>query len=123
MISIRFLGARWGAPAPSVDASVRGGASIVVEPVVTPTPPTPPAAGTLPDRLEPDQLAVRDLAHASLVGQQVEVPEHLGQGEEGLGHGDVSPQLLGQLVRAPGTLGDQPEDLLGPAPVERQPLV
>ena len=119
MISIRFLGARSRAPAPLVDASVRGGASIAMESAGTPE----PLCVTLLDRLEPDDVAVGYLADAPLVGQQVDVAEHLRERQEGLGHGDVAPQLLGDLVRRARALGDQPEDLLGAAAVKREALV
>ena len=41
------------------------------------------------------------------VDQQVDVPDHLRKGQEGLGDGDVAPQLLGELVGGPRPLRDQ----------------
>ena len=38
--------------------------------------------------------------------------DHLGEGEEGLGDGDVAPDRLGDLVAAARLLGDQLVDLL-----------
>ena len=63
-------------------------------------------------RLEADHLAVVDLAHPALVDQQVDVADHLGEGEEGLGDGDVAPDRLGDLVAGARPLGDQAVDLL-----------
>ena len=59
-----------------------------------------------------DHLAVVGFAHPALVDQQVGVADHLGEGEEGLGDGDVAPDRLGDLVAAARLLGDQPVDLL-----------
>ena len=72
MISIRFLGARSLERAPFVDASVRGGASIAMESAGT----SEPLCVPLLDRLEPDEVALGDLADAPLVCQQVDVSEH-----------------------------------------------
>ena len=66
------MGARSLERAPFVDASARGGASIAMESAGTPE----PLCVTLLDRLEPDEVAVGDLADASLVCQQVDVSEH-----------------------------------------------
>ena len=49
--------------------------------------------------------------------------DHLGEGEEGLGDGDVAPDRLRQLVAAARPLGDQPVDLLLAPLVLGQPLV
>ena len=51
-------------------------------------------------------------AHPAFVDQQVGVADHLGEGEEGLGDGDVAPDRLGDLVAAARPLGDQAVDLL-----------
>src|SRR5215210_7198116 len=116
MISIRFLRVRSPAPAPFVDASARGGASIMLEPAT-------PLAAKLPDRLEANHLTGGKLVHASLIGVQVDVPEHLREGQERLGDGDVAPQLLGDLIGGARPLRDQLEDLLRPPPVKRDALV
>src|SRR5437867_3882871 len=75
------------------------------------------------DCLEPDQPVVGDLAHPTVRDQQVDVPNHLGEGEKGLGDGHVSPELLGDLVGRVRALGDQGEDLLGAAAVQLEALV
>ena len=46
------------------------------------------------------------------VDQQVDVADHLREGEEGLGDGDVAPELLGELVGGARPLGDQAAQLL-----------
>ena len=55
--------------------------------------------------------------------QQVDVPEHLRQRQVGLRDGDVSPQLLGDLVGGARLRGDQAADLLGAARVQAEALV
>ncbi len=72
-------------------------------------------AASVPDlgrRFIADHLAVLDFAHAAFVDQQVGVADHLGEGEEGLGDGDVAPDRLRDLIAAARLLGDQPVDLL-----------
>ena len=59
-----------------------------------------------------DHAAVVDFAHPPLVDQEVGVADHLGEGEEGLGDGDVAPDRLRQLVAGARPLRDQLEDLL-----------
>src|SRR5919198_1033478 len=120
MISIRFLRGRLGEGTPSADLSTRGGASIAVAPADIPS---TSSLRTLLDSLEPDRVAVDGLPDPPLGRQEVDVTEHLGEGEEGLGHGDVAPQLLGDLVRRARALGNQPVDLLGPPAVHREALV
>ncbi len=63
-------------------------------------------------RLIADHLPVVEFPHALLVDQEVGVADHLREGEEGLGDGDVAPDRLRDLVAAPRSLGDQLEDLL-----------
>jgi hypothetical protein len=74
MISIRFLRVPSADAEPFADASVRGGASIVMESAGTLE---PSSAGTLLNRLEADQVAVGSLAHPPLFDQQVDVAHHL----------------------------------------------
>ena len=64
-----------------------------------------------------------DLLHAPLVGEQVEVAEHLGQGQVGLRDGDVAPQRLRDLVGRARPLGEQPVDLVGAPAVQLEALV
>src|SRR5436190_1131968 len=109
MMSIRFFSGRARV---GRDGAIltRGGASVAV---VTPR----------LYRLEPDQPSGGDLAHPTVRDQQVDVPDHLRQGEEGLSDGDVPPELLGDLVGRARPLGDQGEDLFRAAPVELEALV
>jgi hypothetical protein len=51
------------------------------------------------------------------------VPDHLGEGQECLGDGDVSPDRLGELVPGPRLLGDQGVELLGATLIHREALV
>src|SRR5688572_28312485 len=103
MISIRFLRARAAGPWPFADASVRGGASIVMESAGTLE---PSSRGTLLNPPEANQVTIVRLPGAPLGDQQVEVADHLREGQEGLGDGDVAPELLGDLIRGPGAVGD-----------------
>ncbi len=64
----------------------------------------PSSAGTLLNPSEANQVAVVGLPDAPLGDQQVEVADHLREGQEGLGDGDVAPQLLGDLVGRAGAL-------------------
>ena len=43
------------------------------------------------------------------------MPQDLGEGEVGLGDGDIAPDLVGDLVGGSRLLGDQAVDLLRPA--------
>ena len=63
-------------------------------------------------RFVADHAAVVGFAHPAFVDQQVGVADHLGEGEEGLGDGDVAPDRLRQLVAGARPLGDQAVDLL-----------
>src|SRR5881397_3995330 len=113
MISIRFLSEPTG-PLP------RGGASdIVAVDVVAITRSLTSAAR----RLVADHVANLDLAGPAVVDQQVEMTDHLGEGQEGLPDGDVAPKLLRKLVSGARPLGYESVDLLGAAPVKLEPLV
>src|SRR5690348_3974759 len=54
--------------------------------------------------------------------QQVDVAEHLAQRQVRLGERDVAPDRLGDVVRRPGALGQEGEDLLRPPLVQREAL-
>ena len=49
--------------------------------------------------------------------------DHLREGEERLGHRDVAPERLGELVARAGALGDQAVELLRPPLVKSEALV
>ncbi len=49
--------------------------------------------------------------------------DHLRERQVGLGHGDVAPHLLGQLVGGAGALVDQLAQLLGAPAVHGEALV
>ncbi len=51
------------------------------------------------------------------------MPEHLAEREERLGHRDVAPQGLSQLIGAARALGDQAGQLVRAAAVKREALV
>src|SRR5882724_12761915 len=55
-------------------------------------------------RLVANDPSVLDLTHPSVVDQQVEVADHLREGEERLGDRDVAPQRLGQVIARPRLL-------------------
>jgi hypothetical protein len=71
-------------------------------------------------RLVADDITVGDLSDVPGVDEQVDVPDHLGEGEEGLRHRHVAPDRLGELVTGPRLLGDQPVELLRPPLVHRE---
>src|SRR5215218_7055261 len=74
-------------------------------------------------RFVADHRVVIYFPHPPFVDEQVGVAYHLGEGEEGLGDGDVAPERLGDLVAAAGALGDQAVDLLLAAVVAVHPRV
>src|SRR5262245_34509959 len=117
---MRFLRARSGDPCPFADGSARGGASIVMESAGTLE---PSSAGTLGEGSEANQVAVMGLASTPVRDQQVDVAQHLREGQERLGDRDVAPQLLGDLIRGAGTLADQAKDPIRATAVEREALV
>ena len=49
--------------------------------------------------------------------------EDLDERQVGLGHGDVAPQRLGELVGGARPFGDQAVELVGAAAVQREALV
>src|SRR5690349_15938425 len=63
-------------------------------------------------RLIPHDIPVLDFPDPAFVDQQIGVADHLGEGEEGLGDGDVAPDRLCDLVAGAGLVGDQAVDLL-----------
>src|SRR4051794_41244317 len=77
----------------------------------------------LTGRFIADNVTVVQLAHAFFVDEDVGVADHLGEGEEGLGDGDVAPDRLGQLVAGARALGDQAVDLLLAAVVRGEAAV
>jgi hypothetical protein len=79
--------------------------------------------GSLLNRFVVDNVAVVHFPHPPLVDQEVGMADYLGEGEEGLGDGDVAPDRLGQLVAAAGLLGNQLVDLLLAALVLGDPVV
>ena len=52
------------------------------------------------------------LKDAAVSQQQVDMSKDLRQRQVGLGHRDVAPQLLCDLMRGARPVGDQPVDLL-----------
>src|SRR5436190_21073825 len=101
MMSIRFFGVRSRSRAPLVAAG-RGGASIVAEAAITRA-----SDGTLPNRREANQVSIAHLTDAPIGDQQIDVADHLGQGEEGLRDRDIPPELLRDLVRRSRAFLDQ----------------
>ena len=66
-----------------------------------------------------DEVLIEQPAYGPLL----DVADYLGEGEERLGHRDVAPERLGELVPGTGLLGDQAIELLGSPLVHREALV
>ena len=69
-------------------------------------------AGLSARGLEAHDAVLLDLDDRARVEQQVDVAEHLGQRQVGLGDRDVAPQRLRELVGGARPLGDEARDLL-----------
>src|SRR5215211_9228412 len=112
MISIRFLRR---APASGPASPTVGAGVSIVAPVTTSRADTyPGSCSTHLHGGEQLDLALRaggleahravlglELTHQPGIDEQIDMADDLRQGEEGLGHGDVAPHRLRQLVRGP----------------------
>ena len=121
MISIRFfpeLGRRGELVGLGPLAGASGGAEVGAEATILSLALAADCVVSIAGRLVANYLSVLHLTHASVVDQQVEVADHLREGEERLGDRDVAPQRLCQVIARPRLLGDQAVELLGPSFVQ-----